>query len=69
MLATGMNGVDLADAAASVKPGVAVIFMSGFTATAETQARIRATGAPFLAKPFTTAQLERALGRLEAPHR
>src|SRR5205823_8008071 len=53
MLAHGMNGVDLADAAVDVKPGLAVAFMSGFTAAPETQERIRATGAPFLSKPFS----------------
>src|SRR5437764_8659972 len=33
MLATGVNGVDLADAAISLKPGLALLFMSGFTAS------------------------------------
>ena len=64
MLATGMNGVDLADAARTEKPSLAVVFMSGFTANPETQERIRRLGAPFLTKPFTAAQLERAIGRL-----
>ena len=64
MLASGMNGVDLAEAATAAKPGLAVAFMSGFTAAPETQERIRATGAPFLSKPFSTPQLERALSRL-----
>src|SRR5436190_5529620 len=67
MLASGTHGVDLADAAAGLKPGLAVVFMSGFTAKPETQERIRATGAPFLSKPFTTPQLERALNRLTVP--
>ena len=34
---------------------------SGYTAVPEAQERIRATGAPFLSKPFTTPQLERAV--------
>ncbi len=34
------------------------------TATPEMQERIRSKGAPFLSKPFTTSQLERALGGL-----
>jgi CheY-like chemotaxis protein len=67
MLASGTHGVDLADAASELKPGLAVVFMSGFTAKPETQERIRATGAPFLSKPFTTPQLERALNRLTVP--
>ena len=64
MLASGMNGVDLAEAATAANPGLAIAFMSGFTAAPETQERIRATGAPFLSKPFSTPQLERALSRL-----
>jgi len=64
MLAAGMNGVDLAEKAASLKPGLVVVFMSGFTAAPEAQERIRASGAPFLSKPFTTSQLERALNGL-----
>jgi PAS domain S-box-containing protein len=67
VLATGMNGVDLAEAACGLKPGLPVIFMSGFTAVPEAQERIRAAGAPFLSKPFTTPQLERALASLVFP--
>ena len=67
MLASGMNGVDLAEAATTAKPGLAIAFMSGFTEAPETQERIRATGAPFLSKPFTTPQLERAISRLVVP--
>src|SRR5213075_2691013 len=40
MLVTGMNGVDLAETATSLAPGLAVIFMSGFTASPDTQERI-----------------------------
>ena len=67
MLASGLNGVDLAEAAISLKQNLAVIFMSGFTAGPDTQERIRATGAPFLSKPFTTPQLERAVASLPIP--
>jgi len=67
MLAGGMNGIDLAAAAAGLKPGLPVVFMSGFTAAPEAQERIRAAGAPLLSKPFTTPQLERALNRLTLP--
>jgi DNA-binding NtrC family response regulator len=67
MLASGMNGVDLAEEATGVKPNLAVIFMSGFAAGPDTQERIRATGAPFLSKPFTTPQLERAVASLAFP--
>jgi CheY-like chemotaxis protein len=61
VLATGMNGIDLAKAARAIRPGLPVIFMSGYTAVPEAQQRIRETGAPLLPKPFSTLQLERAV--------
>jgi len=61
VLATGMNGIDLAEAARAARPGLPVIFMSGYTAVPEAQQRIREAGAPLLSKPFTTPQLERAV--------
>ncbi|HUK35692.1 MAG TPA: ATP-binding protein [Vicinamibacterales bacterium] len=67
VLATGMNGIDLAEAATTARPGLAVMFMSGYTAAPEAQERIRASGAPLLSKPFTTPQLERALNGLGLP--
>jgi CheY-like chemotaxis protein len=61
VLKTGINGIDLAEAAREARPGLPVIFMSGYTAVPEAQQRIRDTGAPLLSKPFTTPQLERAV--------
>ena len=61
VLATGMNGIDLAKAARAIRPGLPVIFMSGYTAVPEAQRRIRETGAPLLPKPFSTLQLEQAV--------
>jgi PAS domain S-box-containing protein len=61
ILATGMNGIDLANAARAQRPGLPVIFMSGYTAASEAQQRVRETGAPLLSKPFTTPQLESAV--------
>jgi CheY-like chemotaxis protein len=61
VLASGMNGIELAAAAQAARPGLPVIFMSGYTAAPEAQQRIRDTGAPLLSKPFTTRQLERAV--------
>ena len=51
----------VADAARTARPGMPVIFMSGYTAVPEAQQRIREAGAPLLAKPFTTQQLESAI--------
>src|SRR5262245_12823405 len=61
VLGTGRNGIDLAEAARAFRPGLPVIFMSGFTAVPEAQKRINQIGAPFLTKPATLSQLERAL--------
>ena len=61
VLGSGMNGIDLADAARVFRPGLPIIFLSGFTAVPEAQKRISSSGAPLLAKPATLAQLERAL--------
>ena len=61
VLGSGMNGIDLADAARVFRPGLPVIFMSGFTAVPEAQQRINDSGAPLLTKPSTLSQLERAL--------
>jgi CheY-like chemotaxis protein len=61
VLGSGMNGIDLADAARVFRRGLPVIFMSGFTAVPEAQQRIKDSGAPLLTKPATLSQLERAL--------
>ena len=61
VLKTGVNGIDLAEAARKARPGLPLIFMSGYTTVPEAQQRIRDTGAPILSKPFTTPQLERAV--------
>jgi DNA-binding NtrC family response regulator len=61
VLGSGMNGIDLAEAARVFRPGLPVIFMSGFTAVPEAQQRISDSGAPLLTKPATLSQLEGAL--------
>jgi len=61
LLATGRNGIELAEAARAARPGLPVIFMSGYTAVPDALQRIRETGSPLLSKPFTTPQLERAV--------
>jgi PAS domain S-box-containing protein len=71
-LATGMDGIELVEAARGVRPSLPVIFISGFTAVPEAQERIRNAGAPLLSKPFSTSQLEHAIGavlRQETPRR
>jgi PAS domain S-box-containing protein len=69
LLATGRNGIELAKAARAARPGLPVIFMSGYTAVPDALQRIRETGAPLLSKPFTTPQLERAVNSVCATAR
>ncbi len=64
VLAAGMDGIELADAARAGRPRLPVIFMSGYTAVPEAQERIREFGAPLLTKPFTTAELERVIAEV-----
>jgi two-component SAPR family response regulator len=61
VLGNGMNGIDLADAARVFRPGLPLVFVSGYTAVPEAHNRINSTGAPFLSKPLTLSQLERAI--------
>ena len=69
VLGSGMNGIDLADAARVFRPGLPVIFMSGFTAVPGVQQRIRDSGAPLLSKPATLSQLEGALNDVAGRNR
>jgi PAS domain S-box-containing protein len=61
VLKAGMNGVELAQSARQARPGLPLIFMSGYTTVPEAAQHIRDLGAPLLSKPFTAPQLERAL--------
>lgn len=49
----GMNGYDLADEIAKVRPDIRMVFMSGFAA----DPLRRPVNAPCLAKPFTVEEL------------
>ncbi len=69
VLGSGMNGIDLADTARVFRPGLPVIFMSGFTAVPEAQQRISSSGAPLLTKPATLSQLERAMNAVTSGSR
>ena len=67
VLATGVNGIELAAAARKLRPGLPVIFMSGLPAVPDALKRVAEAGAPLLSKPFTTPQLERAVNLVCAP--
>jgi PAS domain S-box-containing protein len=66
VLGAGLNGIDLAVAARSIRPGLRVAFISGYTAVPEAQRRIRELGAPILSKPATISQLARTIDALYA---
>lgn len=53
----GMDGRQLAKRMASVKPGISVLFMSGYTADVMAQRGVIERDMAFLAKPFTCAEL------------
>ena len=48
----GLSGPDLADRLREDRPGLAVLFMSGYTGAPSVRRKIDASGAPLLRKPF-----------------
>jgi PAS domain S-box-containing protein len=67
VLGIGMNGVELAEAVRSLRPSMPVIFMSGYAAVLDAQERVRDATRPFLLKPATLSQLDRAVNTVCAP--
>jgi len=64
----GMDGRQLAKRISAVKPGVKVLFMSGYTADVIAQRGVLDEGVQFLSKPFTRDDLARKMrGLLEGP--
>jgi DNA-binding LytR/AlgR family response regulator len=64
----GMNGRGLADAARRVRPGLRVLFTSGYTENAVLHHGRLEHGALLLTKPYRRAQLDRAIrGALDSP--
>jgi PAS domain S-box-containing protein len=55
----GMDGRQLAQRLGAVKPGIKVLFMSGYTATVIAQRGVLDDGVQFLSKPFTRDDLAR----------
>jgi CheY-like chemotaxis protein len=65
-----MNGRDLADRMAVMRPGVKVLFMSGYTEDAILHHGVLADGTAFLQKPFSPDGLVSAVREvLDAPQR
>jgi|SRR6185312_2139867 len=59
VVAPGMSGPMIADEIAALKPGIKVLFMSGFDGTQVVQRYVVEKGYSLLTKPFTMEQLER----------
>lgn len=53
----GMSGKTLSEQMRRLRPGIKIVFMSGYTADMMGLQIIKAAQVPFLQKPFTTAQL------------
>jgi PAS domain S-box-containing protein len=66
VLPGGLNGLDIGREARRLRPGLAVLCMSGYPQAPENAARLRAEGIELLAKPFTKAQLAAALATAAA---
>ena len=61
VLMPGMNGCALADILQSARPGINVVYMSGYTDNTITSEAMERPGAVFLQKPFTKATLSAKL--------
>ena len=68
VLPGGMNGFDIAHAARKLRPGLAILCMSGYSDEARNSSGQLANEFPLLDKPFTREQLADALARIFPPH-
>ena len=57
----GISGRELADNLRSLRPGLLVLFMSGYTEDIVVRQGVQRAEVPFLAKPFTPSELLRAV--------
>jgi YesN/AraC family two-component response regulator len=60
----GMNGHDLAARLVEQRPGIACLFMSGYTADVIAHRGVLEEGTHFLAKPFSRGDLARKVREL-----
>ena len=61
--ALAFGGYDVANQAIGIRPGLPVLYTSGSTLTADMTGRF-VVGGQFLQKPYSTTQLEAAIGEL-----
>ena len=63
-----MSGPELAERMASLRPGIKVVYMSGYTGDAIAHHGVLDVGVPFVQKPFTSDDLANTIrGVLDAP--
>ena len=60
----GMNGRQLAEIARRLRPGLPVLFITGFAQTAMARDAFLATGMQLLRKPFALEQLRKQVARM-----
>jgi two-component system, cell cycle sensor histidine kinase and response regulator CckA len=60
----GLDGTELARKAAQIKPGLPILFMSGYTDHDIVRRGLLEAGQPFLQKPFTPDALVRRVAEL-----
>jgi PAS domain S-box-containing protein len=63
----GMNGRDLAQRMAELRPGMTVLFTSGYTANVIASQGVLESGVAYLPKPFTPAQLAQKVHSMLSP--
>jgi two-component system cell cycle sensor histidine kinase/response regulator CckA len=69
MVMPGMGGAELAQAALPLRPGMKILFMSGYTESAAVHRGPAGERMPFLQKPFTAHELgERVREALAVAH-
>jgi len=65
----GMDGRQLAERLGSIKPGLKVLFMSGYTSDVITQRGVLPEGVAFIAKPFPRDDLARKVHEVLEGHK
>ena len=60
----GMSGMELADRVTASRPGIAVLYMSGYAEDAREKLGRMSRGRSFLQKPITPTTLSRKVGEL-----